>query len=110
MSTFIYDFNTQKTVTNPLEGITHFYATPYDMASIWQSLNLGDKLIDEECELFIQAGTGLPVIILPLSLLNLGRCSITMRDDLSGGKIVGRRTIYFTTTLKDDTICITGVK
>lgn len=106
MSTFLFDFTQGKTL-NPLEGITHFYVSPYQM-DIWKTLNLAAKIADDDVELVIQDNTGMPLIVLPIGRLNLGKCLIRLNDDFSG-KIVtnnGRRTIYFSTTKQPHIICI----
>lgn len=110
MNTFMYDFSNGKTITNPLDGVTHFYVSPYDLPTVWILLNIGEKAKDcPDVDLVIQTHTNLPIIIMPLSILNLGKCMIKMYDDLSGGKIsTGKKTIYFK-FMEQDTICITGV-
>lgn len=74
---FFYDFNS-KQVVNPLDKITHFFVNPYMMNS-WKLLGLGEKISD--CELIIQESTGLPIIILPISLLNLEKVHVKMDSD-----------------------------
>lgn len=111
MNTFMYDFNSQKTI-QPLEGITQFYATPYDMASIWKTLNISKKITDEDVDVIdvvLQESTELPVLVLPISLLGLGKCMIKMNDDFSGKITSGNKTIYFRPTESNSVICVTGV-
>jgi len=110
MNTFMYDFKTGNTITNPLEGVTHFYVSTYEMASVWTLLSIGEKIEGHHVDLVVLKHTKLPVIVVPMSILNLGRCMIRINDDLSGGKIsTGKKGIYFRFTEDADTICITGV-
>lgn len=110
MNTFMFDFSNGKTITNPLEGITHFYVSPYEVPSVWTLLNLGDKVDGMDLDVVLESHTNLPVIIMPLSILNLGKCIIKLHDDMSGGKIsTGKRNIYFRFSNGVNTICITGV-
>ena len=109
MNTFMYDFTSQKTISNPLEGMTYFYATPYDMASIWKALRISQKLNGKDVDVVIQESTDLPILILPLSILNLGRCIIRMNDDFSGKITSGNMSIYFRPSESNGVICITGV-
>lgn len=109
MNTFMFDFSNGKTITNPLDGVTHFYVSPYEVPAVWTLLNIGSKVTDLDVDLVIQTHTNLPVIVMPLSILNLGRCMIRINDDLSGGKIsTGKKSLYFRFT-EQNTICITGV-
>ena len=107
MHTFFYDF-TQNKSFNPLEDITHFYVSPYQM-ELWKTLNLAVKLSDKEVELVIQENTGLPLVIVPITVLNLGKCSVSLNQDLSGKISTGRRDIYFSRTKQDHLICISSV-
>jgi hypothetical protein len=109
MNTFLYDFKNNQTV-NPFEGVTHFYVCPYEM-SIWRTLFLANKIQEQELqmELVIQESTGLPLIIVPIEALGLGKCMIKMNDDFSGKIISGKRTIYFRPTEQDHVIRITTV-
>lgn len=112
MNTFMFDFNTGKTVTNPIEGITHFYVSPYVIPDVWAVLNLSDKIkIDNiDMDLVIEGRSKLPVIVMPFSILNLGKCMIKLNEDLGSGKIcTGKKSIYFTMSLQANTICITNV-
>lgn len=108
MSTFIFDFKQNKSVL-PLEGVTHFFINPYMYGSSWTSLRIGNKLNGIDADLVIQESTGLPLIILPLSILDLGKCMIKLNDDFSGRIINGRQTIYFKTTEQDHIIRIDSV-
>lgn len=109
MNTFMFDFKSGKTITNPLDGVTHFYVSPYDLPSVWTLLNLGDKVEPTDLDIVFESHTNLPVIVMPFSILNLGKCVIKMNDDLQGGKIcTGKRTLYFRMSSQDNTICITG--
>jgi hypothetical protein len=104
----MFDFNSQKAI-QPLEGVSYFYATPYDMANIWKTLNISKKLNGKDVDVVIQESTELPVLILPISLLGLGKCMIRMNEDFSGKITSGNKTIYFRPTESDSVICITGV-
>jgi hypothetical protein len=107
MNTFLYDFSKNKEVS-PLEGVTHFYISPYSMDA-WTTLNIGKKITDEDVELVIQTSTNLPIIIMPISLLNLGKCMIRLNEDFSGKITSGNKTMYFSTTAQDHIICISTV-
>jgi len=107
MNTFLFDFNQGKTIS-PLEGVTHFYVSPYQM-DIWRTLNLATKVGNTEVDLVIQESTGLPIIILPITALNLGKCMIRLNDDFSGKLTMGKRSIYFHPTEQDHIICISTV-
>lgn len=107
MNTFIYDFKQGKTV-DPFAGITHFYVSPYQM-EMWKTLNLAHKVQDTEVDVVIQENTGIPVIVLPISLLNLGKCMVRLNDDFSGKITMGKRSIYFQPTQQDHVVCITNV-
>ena len=74
---FFYNFSS-KQVVNPLERITHFFVNPYMMDS-WKMLGLGDKV--DNCDVVIQESTGLPIIILPISLLGLEKVHVKMESN-----------------------------
>ena len=74
---FFYDFNSNQ-VVNPLDRITHFFVNPYMIGS-WKMLGLDKKVSD--CEVVIQESTGLPIIILPISLLNLEKVHVKMENN-----------------------------
>lgn len=107
MNTFLFDFNQGKTIS-PLEGVTHFYVSPYQM-DIWKTLNLAHKVGESEVDLVIQDSTGLPVILVPITALSLGKCMIRLNDDFSGKISTGKKTIYFRPTEMDHVICISTV-
>ena len=107
MNTFFYDFKQGQTV-NPFDGVTHFYVSPYQM-DIWKTLNLAHKVGESEVELVIQDSTGLPVILVSITALNLGKCMVRLNDDFSGKITMGKRSIYFRPTEQDSVICITTV-
>lgn len=86
---FFYDFNS-KQVINPLDKVTHFFINPYQMSS-WKTLNLGDKVKD--CDVIIQASTGLPIIILPIELLELINVHVKMEEN--GNMKITRKTNNF---------------
>lgn len=107
MNSFFYDFKQGQTV-NPFDGVTHFYVSPYQM-DIWKTLNLADKIGEDEVELVIQGSTGIPVILVPITCLNLGKCMVKLNEDFSGKIYSGKRTIYFRSTEQDHIICISTV-
>jgi hypothetical protein len=107
MDTFFYDFKQGQTV-NPFDGVTHFYVSPYQM-DIWKTLNLAHKVGESEVELVIQDSTGLPVILVSITALNLGKCMVKLNEDFSGRIYSGKKTIYFRSTEQDSVICITTV-
>lgn len=110
MNTFTYDFSNGKTITNPLEQITHFYISPYEMANVWTILNLRDVVVDESLIQVVVKEHFAPVMIMPLGVLGLSRCNVRINTDLSGGVIyTGRKSIYFKFTKDDSVMCITGV-
>lgn len=107
MNTFLYDFSKGKSV-DPLQDVTHFYVSPYQM-DLWRTLSLAHKVADTEVELVIQDSTGLPVILIPITALNLGKCMVRLNDDFSGKISTGKRSIYFRPTEQDHIICISSV-
>lgn len=91
-STIYYDFQTKK-VIDPLESITSFYINPYmpegnQMLDIEKKLRAlpGVSLSDMTC-FFIK---GIPVLIMPLSLLNLSRVHVTF-SSTDDDKIIIRK-------------------
>jgi hypothetical protein len=100
---FFYNFNS-KQVVNPLDKVTHFFINPYQISG-WKTLNLGDKVFGKECDFVIQESTGLPIIILPIELLELNNVHVKMEKN--GNMTVIKRTnnlsgvknLYITTTL-----------
>jgi hypothetical protein len=109
MDTFFYDFKQGQTV-NPFDGVTHFYVSPYQM-DIWKTLNLADRIecTDTNIEVVIQHSTGIPVLLVPITALNLGKCMVKLNEDFSGRIYSGKKTIYFRSTEQDSVICITTV-
>jgi hypothetical protein len=83
---FFYDFNS-KQVINPLDKVTHFFINPYQMSS-WKTLNLGDKV--DDCDVVIQESTGLPIILLPIELLELSNVHVKMEEN--GNMKITRKT------------------
>lgn len=83
---FMYDFNS-KQVVNPLDKVTKFFINPLIMES-WKTLRLGDRIKGEH-DVVIQEKTGLPIIILPIELLELNQCRVKLRDD--GSMIIHTR-------------------
>jgi len=98
---FFYNFNS-KQVVNPLDKVTHFFINPYQIDS-WKTLGLGDKVKD--CDDVIQESTGLPIIILPIELLEL--INVHVKMEKNGNMTVTKRTnnlsgvknFYINTTL-----------
>ena len=98
---FFYNFNS-KQVVNPLDNVTHFFINPYQIGS-WKTLGLGNKV--KECDVVIQESTGLPIIVLPIELLELNDVHVKMEKN--GDMVVTKRTnnlsgvknLYITTTL-----------
>ena len=98
---FFYNFDS-KQVVNPLDKVTHFFINPYQISG-WKILNLADKVKD--CDVVIQESTGLPIIILPISVLELNQVHVKMEKN--GEMIVTKKTnnrsgvknLYITTTL-----------
>jgi hypothetical protein len=76
---------------------------------IWKTLNLAHKVGESEVELVIQDSTGLPVILVSITALNLGKCMVKLNEDFSGRIYSGKKTIYFRSTEQDSVICITTV-
>lgn len=74
---FFYNFNSNQ-IVNPLDRITHFFVNPYMIGS-WKMLGLDKKVTD--CDVVIQESTGLPIIILPISLLNLENVHVKMENN-----------------------------
>lgn len=110
MNTFMFDFSNGKVITNPLEGITHFYISSYNQLDVWDYFKLANKVEGINLDIVFESGNNLPVIVMPFSILNLGKCIIKLHDDMSGGKIcTGRKSVYFTFSKQSHIICITGV-
>ena len=84
---FFYDFNS-KQVVNPLDKITKFFINPLMMES-WKTLRLGDKIDNINCDVVIQEKTGLPIIILPIEILELNQCSVKLRND--GSMVIDKK-------------------
>lgn len=107
---FYYNFTTKQQV-NPLDGITHFFVNPYMMAS-FKLLNLGVKITDTDVDLKIQASTGLPIVIIPIEVLELNNVHVKMTDNgFTLTKRVGnnRQTIYIKFTDKQHIVRIDSV-
>jgi hypothetical protein len=109
MSTFFYDFNTKKQV-NPLDGITHFFVNPY-MPESFRALNLGNKIINNQVEtdLVIQESTGLPVIILPIELLDLSMVKVKVEDNLNMTVYTPQKRLYMKPTNEPHIVRIDSV-
>jgi hypothetical protein len=85
---FYYNF-TEKQQVNPLEKYTHFFINPY-MIDSFAKLRLAEKMEGKEDEINvnIRKPNGLPVIIIPLNLLELDNVHVNMQRD---GFIVTKR-------------------
>ena len=85
---FYYNFST-KQIVDPLAKYTHFFINPHMMDSFTR-LNLGEKMekCQEKMELVIRKPNGLPVIIMPLSILELIDVHVSMQRD---GFIITKR-------------------
>ena len=80
---FFYNFKEGK-IVNPLDKVSHFYVNPRIIDS-WKTLELGDKLAEGD-DIVVKIIGGLPVIILPISLLTLNVVHIKVNVD--GGMII----------------------
>lgn len=110
MNTFIYDFRNGTTITNPLEGVTHFYASPNEAPNVWTLMNLKDVVTDESLIQVVVKDHFAPVMVMPLAVLGLARCNVRINTDLSGGVIyTGRKSLYFRFTKDSSVICITSI-
>jgi len=87
---FYYDFN-KMMVTNPLEGITHFFINPR-MIDGFKQLRLDECCAPDQVKLH----EGLPIMILPLRELKLDNGIVKLDDNGCSGNIkAGGLTIYF---------------
>lgn len=87
---FYYDFN-KMMVTNPLEGVTHFFINPR-MIDGFKQLKLDECCAPDQVKLH----EGLPIMILPLRELKLDNGIVKLDDDGRTGNIkAGGLTIYF---------------
>lgn len=82
-----YNFNTRQ-IVNPLDSITHFYVNPYQISS-WVMLGLSRKVDGNQCDVVIQESTGLPIIILPVSLLNFKQIHVKLESN--GNMVITNR-------------------
>lgn len=102
MSTIYYDFQTKK-VIDPLESITSFYVNPY-MPESAKMLNLEQSMLSlDVCNVSCSFVKGIPVFLLPISLLNLSRVHVTF-SSTDDDKVVIRsnRLKIYLKLFKDD--------
>ena len=104
---FYYDFSSMKE-TNPLDGVTHFYVNPYMMES-FKALHLAEKTIGMDLHVTIQPSMQLPVIVLPISILNLGKCKVKINHDLSMIVYTKNAQIYMKPTADSNVVRIDSV-
>jgi hypothetical protein len=94
-------------VTNPLEGITHFFVNPR-MIDGFKQLNL-DKCCYKDKEV-LGLSEGLPILWFPLEALELDKAIVTLDDNGRNGKIkTDSLTIYFNKEAEPNTIRINTV-
>ena len=87
---FYYDFN-KMMVTNPLEGVTHFFINPR-MIDGFRQLRLDGECTPDQ----LTIDEGLPILVLPMSALGLDKGVVKMDDNSRNGYIkVDGITIYF---------------
>jgi hypothetical protein len=87
---FYYDFN-KMMVTNPLEGVTHFFINPR-MIDGFKQLRLAEYSGPDNLTL----DEGLPILVLPMEALKLNKGIVKMDDNSRNGYIkVDGLTIYF---------------
>ena len=88
---FYYDFN-KMMVTNPLEGVTHFFVNPR-MIDGFKQLKLEEYSGPDNLTL----DEGLPVLILPMEALKLNKGIVKLDDNGRNGhiKVGDYLTIYF---------------
>lgn len=104
-----FNFKKKKAV-NPLEKVNDFFINPYMMESA-KALGLEDKAKQNEIRT-IAFYKGMPVVIFPLDMLDLGTCLVKWQDN--GGIILykgkfGEINIYFKWTDEPDCIRIDTV-
>ena len=85
---FYYNFTTKQQV-NPLEKYTHFFINPY-MIDSFSKLRLAEKIEgkEDQIQVNIRKPNGIPIIIIPLNLLELDDVHVNMQRD---GFIVTKR-------------------
>lgn len=87
---FYYDFN-KMMVTNPLEGVTHFFINPR-MIDGFKQLRLEEYSGPDNLTL----DEGLPILVLPMEALKLNKGIVKLDDNGRNGHIkVDGLTIYF---------------
>lgn len=101
---FYYDFN-KMMVTNPLEGITHFFVNPL-MIEGFKQLALDECCYPDQLSL----DQRLPILILPMEALKLDKGIVKLDDNGRNGNIkVDGLTIYFSLHEKKHLIRINTV-
>jgi len=109
-SSIYYDFQTKK-IIDPLESITSFYVNPY-MPEAAVLLGIEKKLQDyptnmgvpdSKVDVSVSFVKGIPVLIMPFSLLNLSRVHVTF-SSTDDDKIIIRsnRLKLYVKLFKDD--------
>lgn len=107
MNTTFFNFNT-KTEVNPLETVDSFFINPH-MLDGYKTLNIREKIADLT-ETNICFWGEYPVVLLPITLLDLGIAQVKYDEYSNGGKIIkGKLTLYFSFTESDSTIRINSV-
>jgi hypothetical protein len=107
MNTTFFNFNT-KTEVNPLENVDTFFINPY-MLEGYKTLNIREKIMNLD-ETIVNFYNDLPVVLLPISVLDLGVVQIKYDEYSNGGKIIkGKLTLYFSFTESDNIIRINSV-
>lgn len=96
-SSIYYDFQTKK-VIDPLESITSFYVNPY-MPETNKMLGIEEKIqlypenmgvADSQVNVSVSFVKGIPVLIMPIALLNLSRVHVTF-SSVDDDKIIIRQ-------------------
>lgn len=110
-----FDFTTKRAI-NPLESVTRFFVSPYQMCNA-NLLNIEKRsesvmhTIDSPTVSFYR---GMPIVLFDIDCLELGTCLIKWRD-IDSGVIISKgakvtTTIYFkiidVVTLRVDTVLI----
>lgn len=105
-----YDFKSKQEV-NPLDKVTTFFIDP-NSPTYYKSLNIEEKLANLD-ETTVAFWKGMPTLVLPIDILELGVTQVHFNEDFSG-KIISRgskvtTTLYFQPTENESIIRITTV-